>query len=285
MAIKGMLPASLNRRWLFSGIFLTSMSGLVLEIAITRIFSAAIWYHFAFVAVSVALLGLGSSGLFVQFRQRQIKENWADNLTIFSAIGITAVTPIALFVMHILSSHSTYLPLFMGLFAVPFFFIGVIISAAFNAFATVAGRLYSADLIGASLGALLVILLLTVMGGEETTLAVGLIAAVAAVIFSSVSKSKKKIIISLAFVGFAASLLFVNASTQIFSIQTDPYVQKDLPIYLREHPGFHIVKTQWNSFSRIDVVEGGSGDEGLVAKIFIDGGAGTNNFLGWQPCK
>ncbi len=280
MTLEGMLP-TLNRRWLFFGIFLTSMSGLVLEIAITRIFSAAIWYHFAFVAVSVALLGLGSSGLFVQFRQRQIKENWAGNLTIFSAVGITAVTPIALFVMHILSSHITYLPIFMGLFAVPFFFIGVIISAAFNAFATVAGKLYSADLIGASIGALLVILLLTVMGGEETTLAVGLIAAVAAVIFSSVSKSKKKIMISLAFVGFAASLLFVNASTQIFSIQTDPYVQKDLPIYLRDHPGSHIVKTQWNSFSRIDVVEGGSGDEGLIAKIFIDGGAGTN-IISWD---
>jgi hypothetical protein len=281
MIPQGLLPASINRRLLFSGIFLTSLSGLVLEIAITRIFSAAIWYHFAFVAVSVALLGLGASGLFVQFWQRKIKENWAGDLTIFSAVGITAVTPVALFVMHTLSSHITYLPLFMGLFAIPFFFIGVIISAAFNAFARVAGRLYSADLIGASIGALLVILLLTILGGEETTLAVGLFAAFAAVIFSFTSKSKKKLIISFAFVGFAASLLFVNATTQIFAIQTDPYVQKDLPIYLREHPGSHIVKTQWNSFSRIDVVEGGSGDESLVAKIFIDGGGGTN-IISWE---
>jgi hypothetical protein len=266
---------------LFFGIFLTSLSGLVLEIAITRIFSAAIWYHFAFVAVSVALLGLGASGLFVQFRQRKIKENWADNLTVYSAVGITAVTPIALFAMHVLSSHISYLPLFVGLFATPFFFIGLVISSAFNTFATVAGKLYSADLIGASLGALLVILLLTIIGGEETTLAVGLIAAIAAVVFSHASNSKKKIIISLAFVGFGTSLLFINASSQIFAIQTDPYVQKDLPIYLREHPGSHIVKTQWNSFSRIDVVEGGSGDEGLVAKIFIDGGAGTN-IISWD---
>jgi hypothetical protein len=281
MTFQGLSPTSINRRLLFFGVFLTSLSGLVLEIAITRIFSAAIWYHFAFVAVSVALLGLGASGLFVQFRQRKIKENWAADLTVFSAVGITAVTPIALFVMHVLSSHITYLPLFMGLFALPFFFMGVIISAAFNAFATVAGRLYSADLIGASLGALLVILLLTIIGGEETSLTVGLITAIAAIIFSFASKSKKKIIMSVAFVGFAASLLLVNASTQIFAIQTDPYVQKDLPIYLREHPGSHIVKTQWNSFSRIDVVEGGSGDEGLIAKIFIDGGAGTN-IISWD---
>jgi hypothetical protein len=86
---------------------------------------------------------------------------------------------------------------------------------------------------------------------------------------------------SLAFVGLAASLLFLNSSTQIFAIQTDPTAQKDLPIYLREHPGSKIVKTQWNSFSRIDVVEGGNGDEGLAAKIFIDGGAGTN-IISWD---
>ncbi|MBI3842308.1 MAG: hypothetical protein HY295_04080, partial [Thaumarchaeota archaeon] len=84
MTIQGLSPASINRRLLFSGIFLTSLSGLVLEIAITRIFSAAIWYHFAFVAVSVALLGLGASGLFVQFRSKKIKENWAGDLTVFS---------------------------------------------------------------------------------------------------------------------------------------------------------------------------------------------------------
>jgi len=281
LTIQGLSPTSVNRRLVFSGIFLTSLSGLVLEIAITRIFSAAIWYHFAFVAVSVALLGLGASGLFVQFRFKKIKENWAGDLTVFSAVGITIFTPIALFTMHVLSSHIIYLPLFMFLFTVPFFFVGIIISAAFNAFAAISGRLYSADLIGASIGALIVVLFLTTLGGEETTLCVGLISAIAATIFSSISKAKKKTIMSLAFVGFAASLLFINYSTQIFAIQTDPYVQKDLPIYLREHPDSKIVKTQWNSFSRIDVVERGSGDEGLAAKIFIDGGAGTN-IISWD---
>jgi hypothetical protein len=194
VAIQGLLPTSINRRLLFTGIFLTSLAGLVLEIAITRIFSAAIWYHFTFVAVSVALLGLGSSGLFVQYRSRKIKENWAGDLTVFAAVGITVFIPIALFIMHSLASHVVYLPLFMFLFAIPFFFIGIIISAAFNAFASIAGRLYSADLIGASLGALLVVLLLMVIGGEETALTVGLISSIGATIFSSISKVKRKLL-------------------------------------------------------------------------------------------
>ena len=275
------IPVLVNRRLLFAGIFLIALSGLVLEVSITRIFSAAIWYHFAFVAVSVALVGLGASGLVVQYHVKKLKGKWAENLTILSAWGITIFIPITLFVMHVLASQVMYLPLFMILFSVPFFLVGIIISAAFNAFASVAGRLYAADLIGASAGALLVVLFLVLTGGEGATLIVGLIAAIGAIIFSRIAKNTKKIVVSLMFVAFAMSLIFLNYATQIFAIPTDPTAQKDLPIYLREHPGSKIVKTEWNSFSRIDVVEGGTGGEGLVAKVFIDGGAGTN-IISWD---
>jgi hypothetical protein len=281
MATWQSIPVLVNRRLLFAGIFLIALSGLILEVSITRIFSAAIWYHFAFVAVSVALVGLGASGLVVQHRVKKLKGKWAENLTIFSAWGITIFIPITLFVMHALASQVLYLPLFMILFSVPFFLVGIIISAAFNAFASVAGRLYAADLIGASAGALLVVLFLVLTGGEGATLIVGLIAAIGASIFSRIAKNIKKTIVSLMFVAFALSLIFLNHATQIFAIPTDPTAQKDLPIYLREHPGSKIVKTEWNSFSRIDVVEGGTGGEGLVAKVFIDGGAGTN-IISWD---
>jgi spermidine synthase len=273
--------ASANRKMLFASIFLTSLAGLVLEVAITRIFSAAIWYHYAFAAVSLALVGLGASGLAVQFFSRRTKDTWSENLAVFSAWAIVVFIPITLFVMHSLASQVTYLPLFMFLFAVPFFFIGIIISSAFNAFAAVASRLYASDLIGASVGAILVVLFLTVSGGEGATLIVGVIVATSATILSQISKNKKKTVVSVGLLGFAISLLMLNYVTQVFSIPTDPTALKDLPIYLREHPGSKIVKTQWNSFSRIDVVEGGKGDEGLVAKIFIDGGAGTN-IIAWD---
>ena len=275
------IPVLVNRRLLFAGIFLIALSGLVLEVSITRIFSAAIWYHFAFVAVSVALVGLGASGLVVQHRVKKLKGKWAENLTIYSAWGIAIFIPITLFVMHALASQVIYLPLFMILFSVPFFLVGIIISAAFNAFASVAGRLYAADLIGASVGALLVVLFLVLTGGEGATLIVGLIAAIGGTIFSRIAKNTKKTVVSLMFVAFALSLIFLNHATQIFAIPTDPTAQKDLPIYLREHPGSKIVKTEWNSFSRIDVIEGGAGGEGLVAKVFIDGGAGTN-IISWD---
>lgn len=50
---------------LFLGIFLTSAATLTLEISLTRLLSVAQWYHFAFMVVSMALLGYGASGSFL----------------------------------------------------------------------------------------------------------------------------------------------------------------------------------------------------------------------------
>src|SRR5918998_1612062 len=204
------VPILVNRKLLFAGIFLIALSGLVLEVSITRIFSAAIWYHFAFVAVSVALVGLGASGLVVQYRVTNLKGKWAENLTIYSAWGIAIFIPITLFVMHALASQVTYLPLYLVLFSVPFFLIGIIISAAFNAFASVAGRLYAADLIGASARGLLLVFFFFLSWGEGATLLVGLIAAIGATIFSRIAKNIKKTVGGLIFVAFAISLIFLN---------------------------------------------------------------------------
>ena len=55
-----------------AGIFLITLSGLVFEIGLTRIYSATIWYHFAFVAISVALLGWGLGGLAVHLLKKTV---------------------------------------------------------------------------------------------------------------------------------------------------------------------------------------------------------------------
>ena len=54
---------TLNFFW-FLGIFLTSAATLTLQISIIRLLSVAQWYHFAFMVVSMALLGYGATGLF-----------------------------------------------------------------------------------------------------------------------------------------------------------------------------------------------------------------------------
>ena len=49
----------------YSGLFCVTLSTLMLEIVLTRIFSVTMWYHFAFVAISVALFGMTVGALIV----------------------------------------------------------------------------------------------------------------------------------------------------------------------------------------------------------------------------
>ena len=49
---------------LLAALALTSFSALLLELALTRLFSVVLFYHFAFLSISIALLGLGAGGVF-----------------------------------------------------------------------------------------------------------------------------------------------------------------------------------------------------------------------------
>src|SRR5580765_5143514 len=63
----------LNRRLIFFGISLITLSVLMLELSLTRLFSATMYYHFAFMAISLALFGSGASGVFIYIVQRGLK--------------------------------------------------------------------------------------------------------------------------------------------------------------------------------------------------------------------
>src|ERR1700682_3482111 len=73
----------MNRSRIFLGISLTTLSVLMLELSLTRLFSATMYYHFAFLAISLALLGSGASGVFVYLMGPRLAEGrapWAPAL-------------------------------------------------------------------------------------------------------------------------------------------------------------------------------------------------------------
>src|SRR5256712_4685119 len=61
--------ASSCDRAVLAGTALSSFSALLLELALTRLFSVVLFYHFAFLAISIALLGLGAGGVFAHLRK------------------------------------------------------------------------------------------------------------------------------------------------------------------------------------------------------------------------
>ena len=73
----------MSRSRVFAGVGLVSLCVLMLQLALTRLFSATMYYHFAFLAISLALLGSGASGVFVYLMGRRLdaeRSPWAPAL-------------------------------------------------------------------------------------------------------------------------------------------------------------------------------------------------------------
>ena len=62
-------PAPLSRARSYVAIALVSSAVLLYEITITRVLSVVLWYHFAFLAISLAMLGLGAPGVWFTLRR------------------------------------------------------------------------------------------------------------------------------------------------------------------------------------------------------------------------
>src|SRR5579864_9355053 len=77
MAVMSVSPslagrAEIREPVLLAGVALTSFAALLLELTLTRLFSVVLFYHFAFLAISIALLGLGAGGVFAYLLKRRL---------------------------------------------------------------------------------------------------------------------------------------------------------------------------------------------------------------------
>src|SRR6201997_334673 len=80
-----------------AGVVLVSSSLLIVELALTRIFSVIMYYHFAFLAISIALFGLSASGVFAYVAQRRLGRFATDSLLTAVSLLFAACTIVALF--------------------------------------------------------------------------------------------------------------------------------------------------------------------------------------------
>ncbi|MGA3092481.1 MAG: hypothetical protein ABSD75_28100 [Terriglobales bacterium] len=175
---------------LFAAISLTSFSALLLELALTRLFSVVLFYHFAFLAISVALLGLGAGGVFAYlceswltgFETRRLAATLASGnaIAILFTLLVALHVPVSLDLSRGNLFHLTEMYLTS---AVPFFFTGLIFSVVFAREAQQVTRLYGADLAGGALACLAVVPLLNWLGGPNALLFAAFTSGVAALVW------------------------------------------------------------------------------------------------------
>src|SRR5665213_1939288 len=248
-----------------AAVFLITLSGLVFEIGLTRIYSATIWYHFAFVAISIALLGWGLGGLAVHL----LKKSWPPSIEKAAVVTMLygIAIPACLWVLVKFPFELPRLPLYFVTPLVPFFLGGIALSMIFDLNRTGAGSLYFADLLGASIGALSVSVLLQLVGGE-----VSLLLAAIAPMMASALLSRRFRIVALAGGAILLVAAVTNSRTDLFHVI--PGTIKAMRRQMDENPGSKVTQSGWNAYSRIDAVEGISPK--FLARLFIDSDAWTS---------
>ncbi|MCH7636889.1 MAG: SAM-dependent methyltransferase, partial [Proteobacteria bacterium] len=163
-------------RHLFLATLLISAAAIAYEILLMRMLSIVQWHHFAYMIISLALLGYGASGTFIALCKRwlQPRFEWA-----FSLCGLLfSVTMVGCFVLgqrvpfnalEIVwdSRQFAYLAVTYLVFFVPFFFAASCIGLAFTCRPSYISRIYFFDLLGAGLGAMLIVGSLFVLSPQE----------------------------------------------------------------------------------------------------------------------
>ncbi|UCH33868.1 MAG: hypothetical protein JSV65_15085 [Armatimonadota bacterium] len=151
---------------IYPAVFLTSAGVLMLQISLTRLFSFTLWYHFAYVVISLALLGYGASGAFLSAFPGALGRNLPRTLFV-CATAASLIIPLSLLVY----AHTPFYPLqlleqpvqwwylaaYYAAAGIPFFLCGVCIAGAVTAASERVTRVYCADLVGAGLGSAVVV--------------------------------------------------------------------------------------------------------------------------------
>jgi hypothetical protein len=165
-------------------IALVSATALAYEVLLMRLFSIIQWHHFAYMMISLALLGYGVSGAFLMLLQRPLLQRFAASyITNLALFGISAVACFLL-AQHIPFNAEeilwdarqtvwllcTYLSL-----AVPFFFAANAIGLALIHYRARLSRIYAADLLGAGLGSIGILLLLFMVLPMQALTVLGLL--------------------------------------------------------------------------------------------------------------
>jgi SAM-dependent methyltransferase len=172
-----------------AAVALLSAAALAYEILLTRLFSIILWHHFAYMMISVALLGYGAAGTFVGLLRRPLVARFGPAFTAFAALfGVTAIAGFALAQrvrfnpLEILWDPAQPLRLLAvyGLLFVPFFCAATCVCLAFTRFAGEPHRIYGFDIGGAGAGCLAILAALFVCTPAQALALVGALGVAAA---------------------------------------------------------------------------------------------------------
>jgi hypothetical protein len=238
----------------YLGLFMITLATLMYEILLTRIFSVTMWYHFAFMAISVAMFGMTVGAILVYLLPRLFTLQRAKYHLALSSL-LFAVSIVVSFLAHLQippvkeASMAGLWPLVLtfAVIAIPFVFSGICVCLALTKFPGQVSRLYAADLAGAAIGCIVVVYTLRVTDGPTAVLVVAFLASLGGALFAMGEGHHRLLRIALVFTLLLAFFAAVN------TVQ----VEKQRPLirlrWVKGQLESRPLYEKWNSFSRITV--------------------------------
>ncbi len=275
-------PPSRPSSELLLSVALLAAAVLAFEVALTRVFSVVLRYHFAFLMISIAVCGLGVGGYAAHWLRAR-KPLPLPALSAAFAISIVGALWLLLRVVFPNSPDAYWLLALIVL--VPFSLAGAFLAEAFAAFPAWSGRLYAWDLAGASLAAVAVVGLLQSMSAPAACLMAAIIGSIPAFLLTTQRR--------FAMQGLAVPLLLavvwgLNGRFNWFDVPPLPPKVNAEGMSLADRgvtqPLFtelgmpnspsRIVETRWNAFARTDVVDDKQSPGSLL--LYTNGNVPTN---------
>ncbi len=195
-------------------ILILSAAALCYEVLLIRLFSIIHWHHFAFMVISIALLGYGASGSFITIFRCRLLDNYdrvfIANTLLFglsSIICFIIVQQLPFNTLEIIWDSSQWQRLLSSylLLTLPFFFVANVIALTIMRFHQQIPQVYGIDLIGAGIGALLVMLLLQLFTPDDILRVLSASAMVAGFFaLRNLDKTQKQLTVSILILGILA---------------------------------------------------------------------------------
>src|ERR671914_2146283 len=161
-------------------LFVLSLSIILFELALTRIFSIVLWYDYAFMAISIAFFGLGIGSFVIhiqkdKFNSLKKKSIIGPQLTFSSriiryALAYGISVPVFILLIGYIPSDTSYIYLFYLISSIPFFFAGAGMALIFLAMSEKISKLYFVDLFGAALATIILDPIMQSLGAGSTLL-------------------------------------------------------------------------------------------------------------------
>jgi hypothetical protein len=244
MSVNDRRPSSL-----YLGVCLTAASAILFEVALTKVFSVTMWYHFAYLAVSLALFGLGAGGLGAFFAQNYLDRRFPAVLKHLASLQAASLILSIITVLGIpcgdIASPAGILKLgiIFLVCAVPFFLVGMCLSLAIRHYAEHVSRIYFSDLLGSAFACFLFYAAISLFSGPAVVLIAAAICFAASIVFVERGGSREMRTRAVVLIVATLALFALDACSDVFRVRyTKTYKERE-----------DVLFEKWSPLARITV--------------------------------